>query len=179
MSRIGRKPIVIPEGVKVDIKGQHVEVSDGKQKLELNVHPAIEVKIENGEVICSRSNDEKENRALHGLTRSLINNMIVGVKSGYEKALEINGTGYRAQKQGNKLIINLGYSHPIEFEEPKGITLETPAATKILVKGADKQLVGETAAQLRALRKPDPYHGHGVRYADEVLHLKEGKTSSK
>lgn len=179
MSRIGRKPIAIPDGIKVEVSGKNVKVSDGKQSLGMTFANGIDVKVENNEVVCTRVNDEKENRALHGLTRSLIANMIQGLKEGYEKNLEINGTGYRAQKQGKKLVLNLGYSHPIEFEEPEGITLEAPAATKISVKGADKQLVGETAARLRSLRKPDPYHGHGIKYADEVLHLKEGKTSSK
>lgn len=179
MSRIGRKPIVIPAGIKVEVNGKEVKVSDGKRSLQITAPASIDVKLEENQVLCSRSDDEKENRALHGLTRSLIQNMVVGLKDGFQKNLEINGTGYRAQKQGNKLVLNLGYSHPIEFEEPEGITLEAPAATKISVKGADKQLVGETAARLRALRKPDPYHGHGIRYSDEVLHLKEGKTSSK
>ncbi|MDO5732197.1 MAG: 50S ribosomal protein L6 [Eubacteriales bacterium] len=179
MSRIGKKPITIPDGIKVELNGNHVQVSNSKENLSLDVDPKINVKVEGSEILVTRDSDEKEVRALHGLTRSLINNMVVGLKDGYEKSLEINGTGYRAQKQGKKLIINLGYSHPIEFEEPEGIILDAPATTKITVKGADKQLVGETAARIRALRKPDPYHGHGVRYSDEVLHLKEGKTSSK
>ncbi|HHT44439.1 MAG TPA: 50S ribosomal protein L6 [Fastidiosipila sp.] len=178
MSRIGRAPISIPDGVTVKVNGQNVEVSDGKTKLSQEIHPAIKVEVKDNEVLVTRSSEDKEDRALHGLMRSLINNMVIGVKEGFQKTLEVNGIGYRAQLQGSKLVLNVGYSHPIEFEAPAGITLEVPAPNRIIVKGADKQLVGEAAAKIRASRLPDAYKGKGIKYDYEVLRLKEGKSGA-
>lgn len=179
MSRIGRAPITIPEGIKVTLDGQHIEVSDGKTTLARDIHPSITVEVKENEINVSRSSDKKEDRSLHGLTRSLINNMVVGVKEGFQKTLEVNGIGYRAQKQNNTLVLNVGYSHPVEFVEPDGITLEVPAPNRIIIKGADKQMVGETAAKIRASRLPDAYKGKGIKYDYEVLKLKEGKSGAK
>ncbi len=179
MSRVGNKPIDIPSGVDVKINGKVVTVKSGNKVLEQIVHDDMIVKIDGNQVLVSRPSDEKKHRALHGLTRSLVNNMVVGVSQGFAKNLDINGVGYRAQKQGSKIVFNLGYSHPIEVEEPAGITLEVPAPNKIIVKGADKQVVGEVAAKIRALRLPDPYKGKGIKYDYEVLRLKEGKTGAK
>lgn len=179
MSRIGRMPITIPAGVEVKLDGQHLTVKGGKSALEMDVHPDMTVKIEDSIITVERASDDKQHRALHGLTRSLINNMVVGVSEGFSKSLEINGVGYKAQKQGNKVVFNLGYSHPIELEEPAGITIDVPALTQIIVKGADKQLVGETAAKIRSFRLPDVYKGKGIKYADEHLRIKEGKTGAK
>ena len=179
MSRIGRMPIVVPAGVDVKIDGQHVTVKGGKAELSLDVHPDITVKLEDGQILVSRPSDDKNHRSLHGLTRALIQNMVTGVHEGFSKTLEINGVGYRATKQGNKVVFNLGYSHPIEIVEPKGITLEVPSQDKVIVKGADKQLVGETAAKIRSFRIPDVYKGKGIKYADEHLIIKEGKTGAK
>ena len=174
MSRIGRAPITIPEGVNVTVKGQHIEVSDGKTTLNRDIHPAITVEVKDNEIRVTRGSDTKEHRSLHGLTRSLINNMVVGVKQGFQKTLEVNGIGYRALKQGDKLVLNVGYSHPVEFTEPEGLTYDVPAPNRIIVKGADKQLVGEMAAKIRASRLPEAYKGKGIKNAYEVLKLKEG-----
>ena len=179
MSRIGRKPITVPAGVDVKIDGQHITVKGAKDSLELDVHPDITVKMDGNIITVERPSDDKNHRALHGLTRALLNNMVVGVSEGFTKELQINGVGYKAQKQGNKVIFNLGYSHPIEMEEPAGITIEVPSQNQILVKGADKQLVGETAAKIRSFRVPDVYKGKGIKYADEHLIIKEGKTGAK
>ncbi|HHU12908.1 MAG TPA: 50S ribosomal protein L6 [Clostridiaceae bacterium] len=179
MSRIGRAPITIPEGVNVTVKGQHIEVSDGKTTLNRDIHPAITVEVKDNEIRVTRGSDTKEHRSLHGLTRSLINNMVVGVKQGFQKTLEVNGIGYRALKQGDKLVLNVGYSHPVEFTEPEGLTYDVPAPNRIIVKGADKQLVGEMAAKIRASRLPDAYKGKGIKYDYEVLKLKEGKSGAK
>lgn len=179
MSRIGKKPITIPAGVTVKVENNVVTVSNGKASLSQEVNPLIDVKVEGSTVELTRANDEKETRALHGLYRSLIFNMVQGLTEGFTKNLEINGIGYRAALQGNKLVMNLGYSHPIELVVPEGITLEVPTQTKITVKGADKQLVGETAAKIRSFRVPDAYHGKGIKYDNEILHLKEGKTGAK
>ena len=149
MSRIGRKPITVPAGVDVKLDGQHLTVKGGKSTLELDVHPDMTVKVDGNVITVERPSDDKAHRALHGLTRSLINNMVVGVSEGFSKTLEINGVGYKATKQGKKVVFNLGYSHPIEVEEPEGIEIEVPSATQVIVKGADKQLVGETAAKIR------------------------------
>ncbi len=178
MSRIGRKPIAIPAGVDVKIDGQHVTVKGAKSTLELDVHPDISVKQEGAEIIVERPSDDKNHRALHGLTRALINNMVIGVSEGFTKNLEINGVGYRATKQGNKVTFNLGYSHPIEMTEPEGISIDVKDNV-ISVSGADKQLVGETAAKIRSLRVPDVYKGKGIKYAGEHLIIKEGKTGAK
>ena len=160
MSRIGNKPIAIPAGIDVKIDGFTIE-NNGS------------------ELVVKRPSDQKEDKALHGLYRSLINNMVVGLHTGFEKKLEINGVGFRAQKQGNTLNLSIGYSHPVEVVEPAGITIEVPAQNRITVKGADKQLVGETAAKIRSLRVPDPYKGKGIKYDTEVLRLKQGKTGAK
>ena len=178
MSRIGRMPITVPAGVDVKIDGQHVTVKGAKAELSLDVHPDITVKLEGGQILVSRPSDEKQHRSLHGLTRALIQNMVTGVSEGFTKTLEINGVGYRAQKQGNKVVFNLGYSHPIEMVEPAGITIDVKD-NQITVQGADKQLVGETAAKIRSLRVPDVYKGKGIKYAGEHLIIKEGKTGAK
>ena len=176
MSRIGNKPITVPEGVEVNLDGQKITVKGPKGTLEREIHNNISVKLEDGIITVTRPNDEKENRSLHGLTRTLINNMIQGVSQEYTKQLEINGVGYRAQKQGKKLVLTLGYSHPINLEEPEGITYEVPNPNTIIVKGIDKQLVGECAAVIRTKRPPEPYRGKGIKYADEHIRRKEGKT---
>lgn len=176
MSRIGKMPIVIPDGIKVEIIDGHVVVSKGQESLSQAILPGITVTIEGGQVLVRRENDTRQTRSLHGLTRSLINNMVIGLDKGFTKNLEIQGVGYRAMKEGNKLVMNLGYSHPVIFEEPEGITFELASPTRIAVKGADKQLVGEMAAKIRASRPPDAYKGKGVRYAGEVLRLKVGKS---
>ncbi len=179
MSRIGKMPIKIPDGIEVKKEGQLITVKGKGEQLSMNVHPDMTVKIEGDTITVERSSDEKDQRALHGLTRSLVNNMVVGLSAGFSKMLEVNGVGYKAAKQGNVLVLNLGYSHPIEFAEPAGITIEVPAPNKIIVKGADKQLVGETAAKIRMFRTPDAYKGKGIKYNYEVLRIKEGKTGAK
>lgn len=177
MSRIGIKPIDIPNGVEVKINnGNLVEVKGPKGSLKTQLDPKMDIKIVDNQVIVDRPNDSKKYKSLHGLSRTLIFNMIEGVTKGYEKKLEIVGTGYRAQKQGKKLVLNLGYSHPIELEEPEGIQIEVPSANQIIVKGIDKQLVGNIAAKIRDFRRPEPYKGKGVKYADEVIRRKAGKT---
>ncbi|MDK2809714.1 MAG: large subunit ribosomal protein [Petroclostridium sp.] len=180
MSRIGRMPIAIPNGVDVKVDGNNVVTVKGpKGTLNKQLHKDMIIKLENGNVVVQRPSDEKEHKALHGLTRTLIANMVEGVTKGFEKALEINGVGYRAQKQGKKLVLSLGYSHPVEMEEPAGITIEVPAPNKIVVKGADKQAVGEFAAKIRTKREPEPYKGKGIKYETEVIRRKEGKTGGK
>lgn len=177
MSRIGLKPIVIPNGVEVKISDKNlVEVKGPKGTLKEQFDPNMDIKIDGNVITVNRPNDLKKYKSLHGLTRTLIANMIEGVTNGYSKKLEIVGTGYRAQKQGKKLVLNLGYSHPIEMEDPEGIEVEVPQQTQIIVKGIDKQLVGNYAAKIRDLRKPEPYKGKGIRYADEVVRRKVGKT---
>lgn len=179
MSRIGNMPIAIPEGVEVEIEDDLVRVKKGSESLTQPIHQGINVRVEDGHIIVERENDLRQTRSLHGLTRSLINNMVIGLNEGFSKNLEITGVGYRAAKEGNKLVLNLGYSHQVIFEEPEGITFELASPTKISVRGADKQLVGEMAAKIRASRLPDPYKGKGVRYAGEVLRLKVGKSGVK
>lgn len=177
MSRIGKKPVEIPSGVTVTLTGNNeLQVKGPKGTLVKKFHPNMSIKVESNIVTVERSTDDKFDRALHGLTRSLIFNMVEGVTKGYEKTLEINGVGYRASKSGNKLVLNLGYSHSIEMPEPQGITVEVPAANKIVIKGYDKQAVGEFAAKVRSKRKPEPYKGKGIKYADEVIRRKEGKS---
>lgn len=176
MSRIGRMPVDIPAGVDVKLKGSTLTVKGAKGTLENEFHKDMTIKIENGKILVERPSDVKEHRALHGLTRSLINNMVTGVTQGFEKALDINGVGYRAQKQGNKLVLTLGYSHPVEMEEPAGVTVDVPAQNKIIVKGIDKQAVGEFAAKIRGKRLPEPYKGKGIKYADERIIRKSGKS---
>ena len=176
MSRIGKNPIEIPTGVEVKLNGQVVEVKGPKGSLQTEVDPIISVAIEDNQVLVTRPNDEKNIRALHGLYRTLIANNIEGVVNGYEKKMEIIGTGYRAQKSGNKLTLNLGHSHPIELTDPEGIEVEVPANTEIIVRGIDKQKVGAYAAKIRSFRAPEPYKGKGIRYVDEYVRRKVGKT---
>ena len=175
MSRIGRLAITIPSGVQVDIKGNHVAVTGPKGKLERDVAPELKLIHEDGSLRVERPNDEKRSRELHGLTRTLINNMVIGVTDGFRKGLEITGVGYRAQLVGNKLQLNLGYSHPIEIDPPQGISFEVENPTRLAVVGTDKELVGHIAARVRSTRKPEPYKGKGVRYAGEYILRKQGK----
>ena len=176
MSRIGNKPITVPAGIDVAIDGQKITVKGPKGTLERTVNDNISIKLENGVIVVARPNDEKENRSLHGLTRTLINNMIEGVSNEFSKQLEINGVGYRAAKQGNKIVLTLGYSHPVEMVEPEGITYEVPNPNSIIVKGIDKELVGQMAAEIRSKRPPEVYRGKGIKYGDEHIRRKEGKT---
>ena len=176
MSRIGNKPINVPEGVEVKLDGQHITVKGPKGTLEREIHKNIKVTLENNVITVERPNDDKENRSLHGLTRTLISNMVQGVKEEFTRKLEVNGVGYRAQKQGKKLVLTLGYSHPVEMEEPEGITFDVPSANEIIVRGIDKEKVGQTAAVIRTKRPPEVYRGKGIKYAEEVIRRKEGKT---
>ncbi|EUJ33890.1 50S ribosomal protein L6 [Listeria floridensis FSL S10-1187] len=176
MSRIGKKPITIPAGVTVTLDGTKATVKGPKGELVREFNPDIKIEIEGSEINISRPTDNKNHRALHGTTRAVLNNMIVGVSEGYEKSLELVGVGYRAQKQGSKLVLNVGYSHPVEFEAPKGVEIEVPANTKVIVKGFNKEHVGELAANIRAVRPPEPYKGKGIRYEGEYVRRKEGKT---
>ena len=176
MSRIGNKPITVPEGIEVKLDGQKITVKGPKGTLEKEIHNNISVKLENGVITVTRPNDQKENRSLHGLTRTLINNMIQGVSQEYTKQLEINGVGYRAAKQGKTLVLTLGYSHPVNMEEPEGITYEVPNPNSIIVRGIDKELVGQMAAEVRKQRPPEVYRGKGIKYVDEHIRRKEGKT---
>lgn len=175
MSRIGRKPIAVPPGVEVKIDGSHILVKGPKGELERVIHHDITAKLEEGTVVVTRPSDEKEHRSLHGLTRTLIANMVEGVTNGFKKDLEISGVGYRAAKQGKNLVMNLGYSHQVIIPEIDGITIDVPAVNKITISGIDKQKVGHFAAEVREKRKPEPYKGKGIRYADEVIIRKEGK----
>ena len=180
MSRIGRMPIAIPAGVTVTIaENNKVTVNGPKGTLERVLPEELTIKEEDGHVVVSRPNDLKRMKSLHGLTRTLINNMIVGVTNGYEKVLEVNGVGYRAAKQGKKLTLNLGYSHPVEMEDPEGIETVLEGQNKITVKGIDKEKVGQYAAEIRDKRRPEPYKGKGIKYADEVIRRKVGKTGKK
>lgn len=176
MSRIGNKAITVPDGVEVKIDGKHISVKGPKGTLEREIHKNISVEMNGNEIKVTRPNDEPANRSLHGLTRTLINNMITGVTHEYSKELQINGVGYRVAKQGNNLNLTLGYSHPVIFEAPAGITFDVPNANTIIVKGIDKELVGQTAAVIRTKRPPEVYRGKGIKYADEVIRRKEGKT---
>ena len=176
MSRIGNKPITVPAGIDVTIDGQKITVKGPKGTLERTVNDNISIKLENGVIVVARPNDEKENRSLHGLTRTLIHNMIEGVSNEFTKQLEINGVGYRAAKQGNKIVLTLGYSHPVEMVEPAGITYEVPNPNSIIVRGIDKELVGQMAAEIRGKRPPEVYRGKGIKYVDEHIRRKEGKT---
>lgn len=180
MSRVGRLPIAIPADVTVTVTPDNVVTVKGpKGELVKTMHSDISIAVENNEVIVTRHSEQKEHRALHGLTRALINNMVIGVKEGYQKTLDLVGVGYRAQLQGKKLVMNLGYSHPVEIEPIDGITFETPAATKVVVKGIDKEKVGFAAADIRKWRLPEPYKGKGIKYENEVIRRKEGKTGKK
>src|SRR5699024_49350 len=177
MSRIGLIPIEIPEGVEVTVAGHTVTVNGPKGDLERNVHDTMEVVLEDNKITVNRQIDLKKGCALYGSIRSLIQNMIDGVRNGFEKELEIIGVSYRAQKQGNKLVIGAGYSHPVEIEPEEGIAIDVPKNTEIIVKGIDKELVGVTAAKIRAIRSPEPYKGKGIRYKGEHVRRKEGKTA--
>ena len=179
MSRIGRKPITIPKGAQVSVQGQQVEVKGPKGRLELKVHELCSVTIADGSVMVGRGAEHRSARALHGLTRALVANMVQGVTEGFERKLEIQGIGYRVQQAGRNLTFALGYSHPIVFALPEGVTAEVEKQTGITLRGVDKYLVGQTAAQLRAQRPPEPYKGKGVRYAGEVVRKKVGKTGAK
>jgi len=175
VSRIGKMPVEIPSGVEVKVDGQTVTVRGPKGTLTQEFHPDMIIALEGNTVVVRRPSDEKQHRALHGLTRALIANMIEGVTKGYQKDLEISGVGYRAALQGKKLVLTMGFSHPVEFEPEPGIEFEVPAPTRITVRGIDKQLVGETAARIRAVRPPEPYLGKGIRYAGERIRRKAGK----
>ncbi|HHT42965.1 MAG TPA: 50S ribosomal protein L6 [Firmicutes bacterium] len=175
MSRIGRSPIQVPAGVEIKINGNVIEVKGPKGQLTREFHPEMQVELQDGVITVTRPSDEKEHRSLHGLTRTLIANMVKGVTEGFTRNLEIVGVGYRAAKQGNKLVLSLGYSHPIEVDPAPGIEIEVPTPTKISVKGIDKELVGQTAANIRDFRRPEPYLGKGIRYEGEKVRRKAGK----
>ena len=177
MSRIGKKPITIPAGVDVKLNGSEVTVKGPKGELKNTFNSAMNIAVEGNEIVVTRPSDAKEHRSLHGLTRTLIANMVEGVTNGYTKELEVNGVGYRAQKQGKNLVMNLGFSHQVIVEEIPGITIEVPAPNKIVISGADKQMVGQFAAEVREKRPPEPYKGKGIKYADEHIRRKEGKAA--
>ena len=177
MSRIGKKPITIPAGVDVKLNGSEVTVKGPKGALKNTFNSAMNIAVEGNEIVVTRPSDAKEHRSLHGLTRTLIANMVEGVTNGYTKELEVNGVGYRAQKQGKNLVMNLGFSHQVIVEEIPGITIEVPAPNKIVISGADKQMVGQFAAEVREKRPPEPYKGKGIKYADEHIRRKEGKAA--
>ena len=180
MSRIGRMPIAIPAGVTVEIaENNNVTVKGPKGTLARALAPEMEIKIEDGHVVVTRPNDLKKMKSLHGLTRTLIHNMVVGVTVGYTKKLEVNGVGYRAQKQGKTLVLSLGYSHPVEMTDPEGVTTTLEGQNIIIVSGIDKEKVGQYAAEIRDKRRPEPYKGKGIKYADEVIRRKVGKTGKK
>lgn len=179
MSRIGRAPIDLPASVEIKIDGQHISVKGPNGTLAMDVHPNITVTQDGAVLNVTRPNDLKENRSLHGLTRSLVNNMVVGVTTGYQKTLDVNGVGYRVALDGKKLVMNLGFSHQVFMEAPEGVTIEVPNLNQIVIKGADKQLVGQFAAEVREKRPPEPYKGKGIKYSDEVIRRKAGKTGAK
>ncbi|MBS8266914.1 50S ribosomal protein L6 [Mesobacillus boroniphilus] len=176
MSRVGKKPIEIPAGVTVTLDNNHVTVKGPKGELSRTFHSDIEIKIEENVINISRPTDNKEHRALHGTTRAVLANMVEGVSKGFERGLELVGVGYRASKQGTKLVLNVGYSHPVEIEAEKGLEIEVPTNTKVIVKGTDKERVGALAANIRDVRPPEPYKGKGIRYEGEYVRRKEGKT---
>lgn len=179
MSRIGNKPITVPEGVEVKLDGQKLTVKGPKGELVRDIHPNMTVEIDGNTITVKRPNDEAENRSIHGLTRALINNMVIGVKDEFKKVLEINGVGYRVQKKGNDLVLNLGYSHPVEVKPEPGITFDVPNPNQIIIRGIDKELVGQTAAVIRTKRPPEVYRGKGIKYDYEVIRRKEGKAGKK
>ena len=176
MSRIGNKPVVIPVGVTIDLKDNTVTVKGPKGELSYTFNQNITLVQNEGEVVFTRPDDTKENKTIHGTTRAVFNNMVVGVTEGFQRELELIGVGYRAQLQGKKLVLNVGYSHPVEFTPEEGIEIEVPSNTKVIVKGYDKQKVGELAANIRGVRPPEPYKGKGIRYVNEFVRRKEGKT---
>ena len=180
MSRIGRAPIAIPAGVEVKVdENNHITVKGPKGTLERDLVPQMNIEVNAGVITVTRPNDEKENRALHGLTRTLVANMVTGVTNGFSKTLEINGVGYRASKEGKKLVLNIGYSHQVDVEEIDGITIDVPNPNTVVINGIDKQVVGQFAADVRAKRPPEPYKGKGIKYSDEVVRHKVGKTGAK
>ena len=180
MSRIGKKPVVVPAGVEVTVDANNVVTVKGpKGQLSEKISKLIKVEVADGQVLLSRASDDREERSQHGLARTLINNMVVGVTSGFEKKLQLVGVGYKAEKKGDTLVMSLGYSHPVELKDPEGITTECPSATEITVKGIDKAVVGNYAANIRASRRPEPYKGKGIKYADEYIRRKEGKAGAK
>ena len=179
MSRIGNKPITVPDGVEVKIDGKHITVKGPKGTLTKKFDAAISIKQEENTITVERPTNNKQHRSLHGLTRTLIDNMVIGVTNGFEKKLELVGVGYRAQKQGNKLVMNLGFSHPVEMEDPEGIETVLDGQNKIIVKGIDKEKVGQYAAEIRSKRAPEPYKGKGIKYDTEVIRRKVGKTGKK
>lgn len=175
MSRVAKNPVVLPAGVEVKLAGQQLSVKGAKGTLELNVHSSVEVLQEGGELRFAARNGDQQTRAMAGTTRALVNNMVIGVSAGFERKLQLVGVGYKAQAKGQVLNLALGFSHPIDYELPEGVVAETPNQTEILIKGVDKQLVGQVAAEIRDFRRPEPYKGKGVRYADEVVRRKEAK----
>ena len=179
MSRIGRMPIAIPAGVTVTLDGNVITVKGAKETLTRELHPNMQIAVENNEIVVTRPNDEKQNRALHGLTRTLIHNMVVGVTEGFKKELDVNGVGYRVAKQGKDLVMNLGFSHQVVMSEIDGISIEVPNPNKIIISGPDKQKVGQFAAEVREKRPPEPYKGKDIKYVDEHIRRKEGKTGGK
>ena len=179
MSRIGRKPIAIPAGVEVKLADGVATVKGPKGTLTQAIHPNMKVEVADGQILVTRPDDEKENRALHGLTRALLNNMVEGVTNGFSKQLDVNGVGYRVAKQGKDLVMNLGYSHQVPVSEIPGITIDVPGPNKIVISGPDKQLVGQFAAEVREKRPPEPFKGKGIKYAEEVVRRKEGKPGGK
>ena len=180
MSRIGRAPITVPAGVEIKVdENNHLVVKGPKGSIEQTLAPTMKLEVKDGVLTVSRPNDEKQNRALHGLTRTLVNNMVVGVTEGFQKKLEIQGVGYRAQKDGNKLVMNLGFSHDVVVEETADIQIDVPDPNHIIIKGIDKQKVGQFAADVRMKRPPEPYKGKGIRYDGEYVRIKEGKTGAK
>jgi large subunit ribosomal protein L6 len=179
VSRIGKKPIEIPKSVNVTRNGNIIKVKGPKGELENRFHPKMSVDVKDGEIVVTRPDDLKENKALHGLTRALLQNMVNGVLNSYTKTLDIVGVGYRAELKGKNLLLNIGYSHPIYFIPPDGVTLQTPAPTQIVISGIDKQMVGLVAAKIRSIRKPEPYKGKGIKYSNEQIQRKAGKTAGK
>ena len=179
MSRIGKKPVVIPAGVTVTQSGHNIKIKGPKGELQNEFHQNISISVKDNEITVTRPDDAKENKALHGLTRALLQNMINGVTNSYQKTLDIVGVGYRAELKGKNLLINIGYSHPIYFMPPDGVSLQTPTQTQIVISGIDKQLVGLVAAKIRSIRQPEPYKGKGIKYSDEQILRKAGKTAGK
>lgn len=179
MSRVGKKPVTIPKGVTITFKEGILKVKGAKGELAEAVHPNIAVEMKDGEVVFSRKDDDKFNRSLHGLSRALLQNMVNGVTTGYKKTLDIVGVGYRAEMKGKNLFLTVGYSHPIYFLPPDGITIQTPTQTQIIVEGIDKQLVGQIASKIRSFRAPEPYKGKGIKYDSEFIRRKAGKTAGK
>jgi large subunit ribosomal protein L6 len=178
MSRIGKAPIPLPQGVEVKVDGDEVRVKGPKGELTQRIRPEAAVTIEDGQLVVTRQSDSKQHRAYHGLTRALVANMVEGVSTGFQKSLEIVGVGYRAEKRGDGVVLNVGYSHEVKYPEPEGITITTPAPTRIVIEGIDKQKVGQVAAELRSVRPPEPYKGKGIRYQGEQVRRKAGKTGA-